>query len=277
MKVAALLGLLAVPSFAAPGALDFERLVGAARAAGFAFPAAAGAPWEIAVPATPTRPVRPFQEGPMRVDLSGLIDRHMTLADSFNDRVGRHFIAVTLDQTAPDGAWISIMPPGEAARMVLIEAGMKGRWSAGDRTYKVNMDVNIFRARLNNIIEIRDADTDELLWSKRIIQLMSTSYFSGAPVIVAGRPYRLFLAHMPDVSRRPAPPSAVIGLCLIYDEIVDGKHSEYQTYRFMVDVLQRPEGSVVSLFEGDRVRLKVSEDLSSLDISARLDAGLANL
>lgn len=259
MKMTTVLILLALPCSAAPGALDFERLAAAAGQSGFIVP-------RVSVPRTYA--VTPAPEADTtHVDLVPLLDRHLSLADSFNDRVGRHLIAVTLDQTEPDGAWVTVTPPGGEAQMILIEAGMKGQWSAGGRNYKIGMDINIFRARLNNIIQIKDADTDEIVWSKRIIEIMSTSYFAGAPIRIGGRPYRLFLAHMPDESRRPAVASRVLGVCLIYDEIEGGRHVSYKTFRVLLGALQRPGGVVMSLVNGDRARLQASPDGAFLDVS----------
>jgi len=264
----ALLGLLALPCSAAPGALDFERLAAAAGASGFAAPQASGVlvPASLRVPLTRTL-LTAREAETERVDLSGLLDRHLSQSSSFNDRVGRHRVALTLDQTEPDGAWLTVTPPGAQTRMVLIEAGMNGRWSAGGRNYKVGLDINIFRARLNNVIVIRDADSDEVLWSKRISELMSTSYFAGEEVRIGGRSYRIFLAHMPDESHRPAIPSKVLGICLIYDEVFEGRHVRYRTFRVLLDPLRRPEGVTMSLMDGERALLKAAPDGSSLEIS----------
>ncbi|MEK7383697.1 MAG: hypothetical protein AAB262_10495 [Elusimicrobiota bacterium] len=259
MKTTVLIFLLAIPCSAVPGALDFERMAAAAGSAGFVLP-------QVVVP--PTRAVlSAAEEDTARVDLPPLLDRHLALADAFNDNLGRHLVAVTLDQTEPDGAWLTITPPGLQPQMILIEAGMRGQWSAGGRNYKIGLDIGIFRARLNNIIEISDADTGEVLWSRRIIEIMRTSYFAGEAVRIAGRPYRLFLAHMPDQSRRPAIASRALGVCLIYDEVSGGRHVSYQTFRVLLDALQRPNGVVMDLVDGDRARLKVSADGAFLDIS----------
>lgn len=260
MKAMPLLLLLALPGSAAPGALDFERLSAAAGASGFVIP-------QVSVPRTRALLTAAQEEDTARVDLAPLLDRHLSLADSFTDRVGRHLVAVTLDQTEPDGAWLTVTPPGAQPLMVLIEAGMKGQWSSGGRSYKIGLDINIFRSRLNNIIQIRDADTDEVLWSRRIIEIMSTSYFAGQPVRIGGRPYRLFLAHMPDESRRPAVASDILGICLIYDEVSGGKHVRYQTFRVLLSDLQRPDGVVMRLLGGVPARLKASADGAFLDIS----------
>ena len=259
MKVLALLGLLALPCSAAPRAFDFERLASWAGYSGFVVP-------HVAVPPTRAVIAAPEQDT-ARVELAPLLDRHLAHADSFSDRVGRHFVAVTLDQTEPDGAWLTVTPPGGEPRMVLIEAGMKGQWSAGGRNYRVGLDINIFRPRLNNVIRIRDADTDEFIWSRRIIEVMRSSFNAGEPVRIGGRPYRLFLAHMPDESRRPAAPSSTLGVCLIYDELYDGRHVSYQTFRFLLTDLQRPGGVVRGLVDGDRARLQASPDGSVLNIS----------
>lgn len=258
MKAFAPLVLLVLPCAAAPGHLA-ERLA----SEGFFLRASAKVP--------ATHPIHGFQEGDTtRVNLAGLLDRHLTRADSFMDSTGRHLVGVTLDQTGGDQAWITITPPASTPRMVLIEFGMRASWRAGGRRYAIRMALTSWTSRLNNIIEIVDADADpEIstpLWRRRIIDLLGVSYGSGEPVVIAGRPYGLFLGRMPDESRKPAVPSSTLGLCLIYDQRVDGKHVEYFPYGALVSDLQRPEGVVLSLFEGDQARLRIAPDVSALEI-----------
>lgn len=266
MKALTLLVLFALPCSASAGSLDIERLAAGLGAAGFVLPRG-GVPAPVAVAMPTLHAAAVVEADTAHIELTPLLDRHLIRSDAFSDRVGHHLVAVTLDQNGPDGAWLSVTPPGLPARMVLIEAGMNARWSAGGRNYRVGMDISIFRARLNNIIQISDADTGELLWSRRIIEVMRNSYFAGEPVTVGGRPYRIFFAHMPDASQRPAFASATLGVCLIYDEVVGGVHRKYLTFRVLLRALQRPGGAELGLVNGDRVRLQASADGSSLDIS----------
>ncbi|MBI3563658.1 MAG: hypothetical protein HY079_00520 [Elusimicrobia bacterium] len=260
IRAFALLAALSVarPASSAPVPPDAARLAAALRAAGFELPPGADA----LVPAPPPAP--PAAPGAARrVDMAGLLDRHWSTTDAFDDAAGRTLVAGTLD-LAGDG-WLVATPSGGSPVLVRIGAGMRGEWRAGGRTYRVTLDVNIFRARLNNVIVVRDLATGDEVYRRRIIDLFRATYAAGLPVTLAGRDYRLFLAHMPDASRDPAVPSDALGLCLIYDvKDPSGRHVRYDFYRFPAESLKVPTS--LSLFGGDRVLVRASADLGSLDI-----------
>ena len=262
LRLAALAPLLAAPrAFATPDMIDLERLAGGAQAAGFA-----ASPARLEAPPPPTpRSIPELKAVPddRRVDLRGLLDRHWETTDSFSDAAGRTLVAGTLDLSG-DG-WLVVTPPGRGPLLVKIERGMSAEWEAGGRRYSADLDVSIFRARLNNLIEIKGGD-GSTLWKKRIVDLFQRTYQAGGEVVIAGRVYRLFLSRMPD-GGRPASPSDRVGLCLIYDELDEsGRHSQYDFYRFPIETM---EGSALAakLFGGDAVLLQASPDGSELTIS----------
>lgn len=187
------------------------------------------------------------------VALAPLLDRHLATTDSFQGAGGRTMVSGTLD-LAGDG-YLAVTPPGGAARFVKIERGMSGSWVDGVHSYRVSLSVSIFRPRLANFIQIRDASTGQLVWEKRILELFRLTYRAGEPVNLAGRPYRLFYSARPD-----------LGLCFIYDDVVDGTH-DYKFYMVPVSQLRGAAPVSYRMFGGDVVRLQASADLSTLQIS----------
>ena len=261
LALSALCVLAAAPVRALPGAIDLDRLGGALGAEGFAVPQG-----ELVSPPPPAPAGALVETDPAdgpRVSLVGLLDRHWTATDLFDDAAGRTFVSGTLD-LAGDG-WLVVTPPGGSAQMVKIERGMSGSWSAGGRRYSVDLDVSIFRARLANIIEIKDG-SGATVWKRRIIDLFQKTYDAGRAIVVDGRPYRLFLSRMPG-SGRPAAPTTQVGLCLIYDERdSSGNHAQYDFYRFPFSSLQGVS-LAIKLFNGDPARLEASSDGAELTIS----------
>lgn len=249
MRTALLLpALLAASAHAAPDPL---ALVRSALPPGFA-PAVLESPAYIPMP----EPVMMRMQLPsdmQTVALEPLLDRHLSTTDSFAGPAGRTLLAGTLD--ADGDGYLAATPPGGSARFFKIERGMSGSWSDGARVYKVSLSVSIFRPRLANYIVVRDAATGQTVWEKRISELFRLTYRAGEPVNLAGRPYRLFY------SARPTN-----GLCFIYDDAQDGGH-EYKFYMVPLDQIRGASPTSYKMFGGDVVRLRVSPDLSTLEIS----------
>lgn len=187
------------------------------------------------------------------VALAPLLDRHLSTTDSFVGAGGRTLIGGTLDANG-DG-YLAVTPPGGAPRFIKLERTMSGTWSDGVQTYKVSLSVNIFRPRLANYIVIADAATGKTVWEKRINELFRLTYRAGEPVNLAGRPYRLFY------SARPT-----FGLCFIYDDTSGGGH-EYKFYMVPMDQIRGAAPTSYKMFGGDVVKLHVSADLSTLQIT----------
>ncbi len=186
------------------------------------------------------------------VALGPLLDRHLTTMDSFSGPGGRTMIGGTLDG-AGDG-YLAVTPPGGAPLFFKIERGMSGSWSDGVHRYSVSLSVNIFRPRLANYIIVRD-ETGSVVWEKRIKELFRLTYLAGEPVNLAGRPYRLFFSEKPT-----------FGLCFIYDDTSGGGH-EYKFYMATMDQVRGDSPTSYKMFGGDTVRLRVTPDLSTLEIS----------
>lgn len=263
MKPALLLSIaLAVPAHALPGAIDLDALAASAGESGFSLP-----PGAIAVPPpSPTAafvPVSASAAAFSRVSLAGLLDRHWTAVDWFDDAAGRTYVAGTL---GVDGsAWLVVSPSGRAPLLVKVERGMSASWMVGGRRYSLDLDVSIFRARLNNLFEIKDADTRATLWRSRIIDVFRKTGAAGLAVSIAGRPYRLFVSRLPDASVRPAAPSDRIGVCLVYDG-ADAPSDGFESYRFLLSDLESSPRSA-RLHGGDQAILSVSSDGGELTVS----------
>lgn len=240
--------LLGARAYAAP---DPAALMRSALPPGFA-PAALGAP--VFVPAAVPILMQAQFAGEMQtLALAPLLDRHLSLSDSFAGAGGVTFLAATLD-LAGDG-YLAVTPPGAASRFIKIERGMSGSWSDGVHVYRASLSVNIFRARLANFLQIRDTATGRIIWEKRISELLRLTYRTGEPVNLGGRPYRLFYSAQPN-----------LGLCFIYDDTSAGGHD----YKFYLIPLGQIQGAVAvpyKMFGGDVVRLRVSSDLSTLEIT----------
>ena len=187
------------------------------------------------------------------VALAPLLDRHLATTDSFTGAGGTVLIAGTLDASG-DG-FLAATAPGAAAHFFKIERGMSGTFSDGVHLYRVGLSVNIFRPRLANFIQIRDTATGQLVWEKRINELFRLAYRAGEPVNLAGRPYRLFY------SARPA-----LGLCFIYDDVSGGAH-DFKFYMVPLEQIQGASPASYRMFGGDVVKLHVTPDLSTLQIT----------
>jgi|GEM_PF-1858846 len=262
LSASALLSLCVARAFALPGAIDLDRLSGGLGAEGFAVPAGDRV---VNPPPTPSAAVARVAPPPddAVVSLSGLLDRHWTTVDSFSDPAGETYVSGTLDLNG-DG-WLVVAPPGAAPLMIKIERGMSGAWAAGGRRYAADLNVNIFRARLNNVLEIKDG-SGATVWNRRIVDLFQRTYDAGRAVVIGGRPYRLFLSHLPG-GGKPAAASSAVGLCLIYDQLdSSGRHDQYDFYRFDFSALVG-KSLPVRLYGGDLATLSASSDGESLTIS----------
>ncbi len=220
----------------------------------------------VAIPrGVPMAHVRAFSADTASVDLPPLLERHLSTTDSFMAAGGRTLIGGTLD-FAGDG-WLAVTPASAGtSSFIRIERGMSGSWRDGGKTYKVGLSVNIFRPRLENWIQIKDASTDRVVWERRISGLFKLTYAAGEPVTVAGRPYRLFYARVPDAGKRPAVPSASLGLCFIYDDMSSGTH-EYKFYMVPVNQITGASPTSYKFYGGDAVRLQADPGLSVLRLS----------
>lgn len=249
MRTALLLSaLLVMRAGAAP---DPAALVRAALPPGFA-PAAFDDHLSIPIPVGVWMKLQ-LPADTQTVSLPALLDRHLSTTDSFPGAGGATLVGGTLDLKG-DG-YLAVTPRGAAPRFFKIERGMSGSWSDGGHGYKVSLSVSIFRPRLANYIIIRNTTTGQVVWEKRISELFRLTYKAGEPVNLAGRPYRLFY------SARPA-----LGFCFIYDDTSGGGH-EFKFYMVPLEQVQGAAPTSYKMYGGDVVRLHVSPDLTTLQIT----------
>lgn len=249
MRVAILLSvLLGARAYAAP---DPAALMRSALPADFA-PAGLGEPVFIPIPVPVLMRIQ-LEGDTQTVALAALLDRHLSIVDSYAGAGGETLIAGTLDLSGE--GYLAVTPPGGERRFIKIERGMSGSWVDGVHAYRVNLSVNIFRPRLANYIQIRDTTTGQILWEKRILELFRLTYRVGEPVNLAGRPYRLFYSQKPT-----------LGLCFIYDDTSSGSH-DYKFYMVPVGQITGAAPASYRMFGGDIVKLHASPDLSTLQIT----------
>jgi hypothetical protein len=252
MRTLALAAALAVPSAAAPSAPpSWESRVRSMLPAGLELPDAPAA--LVGRPAY--RPVA-LAADTESVALDPLFERHLSRTQGYFAGALHVEVAGTLD-LAGDG-YLAVTPRGQPTRFIKIQRGMSGSWQAGGQRYSVSLSINIFRPRLNNYIVIRDAG-GRTVWELQIRELFRSTYGAGEPVVVGGRPYRLFYSRQPDGSARR-------GLCFIYEDNSTGTR-EYRFYLIPVDQLQSGSPSSYTLHGGDRINLRLSPDRSVLHLS----------
>ncbi len=249
MRTAILLtALLGARAYAAP---DPAALIRSVLPPGFA-PVAFGDPVFVPVPVPVMLGLR-LDGDAQTVALPSLLDRHLSTTDSFTGAGGVTMLGGTLDRNG-DG-YLAATPPGGAPRFFKMERGMSGGFSDGVRNYRVGLSVNIFRPRLANFLQVRDAATGQIVWEKRINDLFRLAYRAGEPVNLAGRPYRLFYSQKPT-----------LGLCFIYDDTSAGGH-DFKFYMVPLEQIQGAAPTSYKMYGGDVVKLLVTPDLSTLQIT----------
>lgn len=252
MRTLALAAALAVPSLPCAAASPWESRVRSVLPAGWELPDA-----PLSVTGRPVAPPRALTApDTASVELDGLFERHLHRTSGYFAGVEHVEVAGSLDLNG-DG-FLAVTPRGQATRYIKIQRNMSGSWQAGGQRYSVSLSVNIFRPRLNNWIVIKDA-SGRVVWEMQIREMFRATYGAGEPVVLAGRPYRLFYSSQPDGSGRR-------GLCFIYEDNGSGTR-EYRFYLIPLDQLRGPSPSSYTFYGGDRIRLQAAPDGSTLHIS----------
>jgi len=252
----ALAALLTASASAAPDAIgpDLQAWAAALGSPGArATPAAA-----IAAPASTPAPIPAPQT--QTLNLSGLVDRHWTRADSFTDAAGKTSVSATLD--LQQKGWLVVVPPGAAARLVKMEAGMSDRWTAKGQTYSVGLAPNLL-SQYDSVMSITNETTGAVVWQRSVAALLTLANKAGQPATIGGRGYRVFLSHLPAGTASPASASKSLVLGFVYDS---GSGSDrYQFFLFSVDTLK--QGPLhLRLLGGASVYARLAPDLSTLEL-----------
>jgi hypothetical protein len=251
----ALTALLAAAAAATPDAIAPE-LTAWAQALGAP---GAEAPVKTAFAAPPSSPAPIPVPLIQTLNLSGLLDRHWTRADSFTDAAGKTAVSATLD-LAQNG-WLVVVPPGGSPRLVKMASGMSDRWTAKGQTYQLGLQANIF-SQYDSVLTISNAGTGAVVWQKSIAGLFALVDKAGLPVVVGGLGYRVFLSHLPAGPSSPTTASKSVALALVYDS---GSGAD-QIFMYSVDALT-PGPVYLRLLGGVSVYARLSPDLSTLDLA----------
>lgn len=143
------------------------------------------------------------EEADAAVYLPGIKDRHWTRADAFGGGEDRHFVSAHFD--AQGNAYLSLMAAGWRAPLFYrFERDMNGQWEWNASRYSMDLDVSIWRARLNNIVRVRREGEDEPVYARRISDILRRAYLSGERLILGYGEYRIFFSNEIEASRSPA-------------------------------------------------------------------------
>jgi hypothetical protein len=253
----ALVALLAASASAQPGALapDLASWTAALGAPGAETPVPDAAAFDQPAESPAPIPPPPTQT----VVLDGLLDRHWTRADGFDDAAGRTAVSATLD--LDKNGWLVVVPPGGAAILLQLARGMSGSWTAAGRTYSVDLLPDIL-ARDSSTVRVKN-DDGAVVWRRTITDLREDVDRAGRPVAIGGRSYRLFLSHLP-AGPSPAGASTRVALVFVSDAGVGAERHQY--FPYSADALAaRP--AYLTLLDGIGVYARLAPDLSALDIS----------
>lgn len=189
------------------------------------------------------------------VALAPLLDRHLHHTEQLSLPGGGVLkLAGTLGLSTDgdEDAYFSVITPGGQRHNYLLNARTGGRFTVNGRAYEVDLEINIFRDKHDNVLVIKDA-SGRAIWRRTIRQLFRASYLAGRQLHLHGREYRLFYTH--DIRTR-----API-LCFVHDT-----PRKYHFFIFPVTAMQRAATSY-TLYNGEQIRLQVSPDRSTLLIN----------
>ena len=232
MKAALALAVL----LAVPAALQAGSFEDAGFLAGQLLRFPASFPQPTSIPGSPAGGARRRPLPPLRsrdpesrsVALAPLLDRHFKAVDSFGAGAGKVYLSAQLDLKGE--GYLAVASESSAAPTLFkLERGMSGQWSVDGRRYSANLSVSVFRKRLNNYIVVKDQSSGELRYSRRIVELLESTYAAGESLVIAGKSYRLFYSHVVDEAARKLDPSKT-GLCFIYDDVSEGGEHDYKFY-----------------------------------------------
>ena len=146
---------------------------------------------------------RGSEEADAAVYLPGIKDRHWTRADAFGGGEDRHFVSAHFD--AQGNAYLSLMAVGWRAPLFYrFERDMNGQWEWNASRYSMDLDVSIWRARLNNIVRVRREGEEEPVYARRISDILRRAYLAGERLVLGYGEYRIFFSNEIEPSRSPA-------------------------------------------------------------------------
>lgn len=137
------------------------------------------------------------------VYLPGIRDRHWTRADAFGSGEDRHFVSAHFDSKGD--AYLSLMAAGWRAPLFYrFERDMNGQWEWNASRYSMDLDVSVWRARLNNVVRVRRVGEDDPVYERRISDILRKAFEAGEVLRLGGFEYRLFYSNEIEASKSPA-------------------------------------------------------------------------
>jgi len=137
------------------------------------------------------------------VKLSEVQDRHFKTADGYGSGKDRIHLSVHFDLAGE--AYLSVLGAGwEAPNFYKFERAMNGSWEAGGARHWMSLDVSIWRARLNNVVQVFAEGRREPVFERRIVDILKQAYRAGREVRVGRQVYRLYYSNSVDSSVVPA-------------------------------------------------------------------------
>lgn len=209
------------------------------------------------------RPTPPLGVPDETVALQDIFNKNWH-ADSYQTDDGPVVFGTQFDSEGD--AYLSVLAPhAMVATFYKYEGGMRGSWEAGGTLYDLSLDVSIFRSRTNNYVVVRRRSDGRVVFKRRIREILLKTFPLGKPVNIDGREYRVFFGNGVIPGNPARTDTNSLSLCLVTN-IGDGDSPDFQNY--MIPFRDLEGGAVVSyrLYDGVRVRLRVSPDRAELEI-----------
>ena len=193
------------------------------------------------------------------VDVSRITGRHYH-GDKFNDASGPTIMGMAFDYQGE--VYVTVLPPGaDTPFFYQLGMGMAGAWRVGqDAVFRIHLDVNIFRAKVNNIIIVRKDGVEDPLYEKRIRELMYRTYVSGTPVTVGKTLYRVFFGN--NMSGNPAKiEKDRFGIVLVH------RSDSGEMDRYVINYSDLDDGQThfYTFFKGQKIGLRRQPNTTNLE------------
>ncbi|MCX5797765.1 MAG: hypothetical protein NTY77_19925 [Elusimicrobia bacterium] len=199
------------------------------------------------------------------VNLAEIRDQYWKTTDGFGRDGERIYLSAHFDLEG--NAYVSVLPAAWASPYFYkLERGMDGYWEYHGARYHILLDVSIWRARTNNIIEIYREGGNEPVFTSRIVELLAKGFATGKTVRIGRKDYRLFYSCSVDGSKSPAEADPRrLAVFLAEDVGEPGKH-DFNNYIFPVADISKTSISRYALSNGQTVGLKLSADGETLQL-----------
>ena len=166
-------------------------------------------------------------------------------------------------------AYLSLMAAGWRSPLFYrFERGMNGQWEWNASRYSMDLDVSIWRARLNNVVRVRRGGEDHPVYERRISDILRRAFASGERLTLGASEYRLFFSNEIEASRSPA---HIIPLRQSIVFVADLGSPDSPEYRRTIEPVAEPaDGQWVRrpLPDGRTVFMRLVGNASTLELRA---------